>query len=92
MAARLVGNDPKISRVFGPKGSEIGTFTESDFCLPQGPLMKSISTGSGVINEVVLGTSVNKGNKKGRGRYKKTPTGVGDRLHSEEITSAHHRV
>ena len=55
MDARLVGYDPEeYPTLFGPKGSEIGIFTERLLSTPQGPLKKSISTGSGVINEVVL--------------------------------------
>ena len=44
--------------MFGPKGAEIGTYTTT--FVYQGPFKKDSSTGSPVINEVVLGTSVNK--------------------------------
>src|SRR5215207_4607226 len=39
----------------------------------QGLLKKDFSTGSLLINEVVLGTSVNKGKRKGRGCSKPRP-------------------
>ncbi len=42
-----------------PKGAEIGTYTTT--FVYQGPFKKDSSTGSPVINEVVLGTRVNKG-------------------------------
>jgi hypothetical protein len=48
--------------LFGPKGAEIGTYRAT--FVYQGPFKKDASTGSRVINEVVLGTSVNKGKKR----------------------------
>jgi hypothetical protein len=44
--------------VFGPKGAEIGIYITT--LVYQGPFKKDSSTGARVINEVVLGTRVNK--------------------------------
>ena len=44
--------------MFGPKGAEIGTYGTT--LVYQGPFKRDSSTGSRVINEVVLGSSVNR--------------------------------
>jgi len=49
--------------LFGPKGAEIGTYRTT--FVYQGPFKEDSSTGSRVINEVVLGTRVNKCKSKG---------------------------
>ena len=54
-------------RKFGPKSDKIGAHRGA--FVYQEPFKKDSSTASRVINEVVLGTSVNRGKKrKGRGR------------------------
>jgi hypothetical protein len=51
-------------RSFRAKSAEIGFYGAA--FVYQGPFEKVFSTGSRVINEVVLGTWLNKGKRKGR--------------------------
>jgi hypothetical protein len=48
--------------VFGPKSGKIGVYKAT--FIYQGPFKECFSAGSPVINEVVLGTSVNKDRQK----------------------------
>jgi hypothetical protein len=48
--------------LFGPKSGKIGVYKGA--FIYQGPFKEGFSAGSPVINEVVLGTSVNKGERE----------------------------
>src|SRR5687767_3244972 len=50
--------------VFGPKSGKIGVYKGA--FIYQGPFKEDFCAGSPATNEVVLGTSVNKGKRKGR--------------------------
>ena len=66
---------PLDFRTVRAEGAEIGTYRAT--FVYQGPFKKDASTGSRVINEVVLGTSVNKGKKRNdRARRRRRRSGV----------------